>query len=139
MIIIVRSILISYMNFLSTLVLNYICYVQLLYVTPYNNNNLLNICYQIFPYKYNRFFHFNIIPAALLLIASFFNQLYLLRAVLKTHETFSCNLYLYIHHAFFYVFKWWYCRHWKTWWNIFSYFCCEWTFRIIFIFIDLLY
>ena len=25
-----------------------------------------------------------------------------------------------------------YCRYWKAWWNMFTYFCCRWTFRIIF-------
>ena len=39
----------------------------------------------------------------------------------------------------FYIFKWRYCRHWKTWWNMFFYFCCEWTFRIIFTSISLFY
>ena len=32
----------------------------------------------------------------------------------------------------FYASKWRYCRHWKTWWNMFAYFCCRWIFRIIF-------
>ena len=39
----------------------------------------------------------------------------------------------------FYACKWWYCRHQKTWWNMFAYFCCEWIFRIIFTSINLFY
>ena len=32
-----------------------------------------------------------------------------------------------------------YCRHWKTWWNMFTYFWCKWIFRIIFTSINLFY
>ena len=32
----------------------------------------------------------------------------------------------------FYAFKWWYCRHWKTWWIMFTYLYWEWIFRIMF-------
>ena len=31
----------------------------------------------------------------------------------------------------FYVSKSRYCRHWKTWWNMFACFCCRWIFRIL--------
>ena len=31
------------------------------------------------------------------------------------------------------------CRHWKTWWNMFAYFCCRWIFKIIFPFINFLW
>ena len=35
-------------------------------------------------------------------------------------------------HIIFHVFKWQYCRHYRIWWNIFTYF---WTIKIIFTFI----
>ena len=39
----------------------------------------------------------------------------------------------------FYASKWRYCGHWKTWWNMFAYFCCRRIFRIIFTSINLFY
>ena len=32
----------------------------------------------------------------------------------------------------FHVFTWWFYRHGKTWWNMFTYFCCKWFFTNIF-------
>ena len=61
-------------------------------------------------------------------------------AFLRIHKTFSCNLYLYIHHVLiFYASNWRCCRNWKTWWNVLAYFCCKWIFRIIFASINLYY
>ena len=52
----------------------------------------------------------------------FFELIPLLCALLRICKTFSCNLCLCIDILIFYGFKWQYCRHWKTWWNIFTYF-----------------
>ena len=64
---------------------------------------LSNICFQIFLHKYNNFLYFHMIPAALLLIISFF---FLFKTnyfhCLKIYKNFSGNLYLMlIHHAYF--------------------------------------
>ena len=37
-----------------------------------------------------------------------------------------------MHHTSCYAFQWRYCRHWKTWWNIFICFFCRRIFRVIF-------
>ena len=39
----------------------------------------------------------------------------------------------------FYTSKWRYCRHWKTWWNMFVYFCWRWILSIIFTSTNLVY
>ena len=43
---------------------------------------------------------------------------------LRIHKTFSCNFYLYIHHAYFLCCRW---------------ICCRWIFRIIFTSINVFY
>ena len=53
-------------------------------------------------------------------------------ALLKIRKAFPYNLYLRIYILLFYALKWWYCRQWETEWNMFTYFCCEWVFNIIF-------
>ena len=60
---------------------------------------LSHIYFQIFLYKHNRFLHFHVIPAALLLKTLFFSfqkKLSLLRALLRIHKTFTPSLPLYI-------------------------------------------
>ena len=48
----------------------------------------------------------------------------------KVSKIFSCNLYLCVHHAYFYAVKLQYCRDWKIWWNLFTCFWCRWIFTI---------
>ena len=82
-----------------------------------------------FFYNYNRFLHFRMILAARLF--SFFIACFLK----DSQRNVSCNLYLFHESLYrimliFYPFKWRYCRHWNTCWNVLTYFCCRWIFRL---------
>ena len=87
--------------------------------------------------------HFHVIPAALLSITSFFFlfKINFLHCVLSYgftnlfHATFM-SMYIML---IFYVFRWRYCRHEKTNWNMLTDFCCRWIFRIIFTSITFFY
>ena len=78
--------------------------------------------------------HFHLIPTALLLITSFFlfktnyfNCLSSYESAKLFHAIFT---FIYIM-LIFYASKWRYYGHWKIWWNMLTYFCCRWIFRII--------
>ena len=92
---------------------------------------LSNIRFQFLLYKYSRFLHLHMIPAALLLITLLF---FMLKWIIFI-TCFLENSQNFIFHSS----KWRYCKHWKTWWNIFAYSCCRWIFRIIFTSIRLFY
>ena len=62
-----------------------------------------------------------------------------MRALLRTHTIFH-TIFSSIHIMhIFYASKRKCCRHWKTWWNMFTYFWCRWILRIIFTAINLSY
>ena len=92
---------------------------------------LSNIRFQFLLYKYSRFLHLHMIPAALLLRTLLF---FMLKWIIFI-TCFLENSQNFIFHSS----KWRYCKHWKTWWNIFAYSCCRWIFRIIFTSIRLFY
>ena len=54
----------------------------------------------------------------------------------KFFHTISISVYTML---ILYASKWRYCRHWKTWRNMFVYFSCGWVFRIVFTLINLFY
>ena len=115
--------------------------------TMISNDNfcLPHIYFQFFLYKFYRFLHLHMIPAALLLIPSFFFFLNRLSLILiacspkNLQNFFMQSLRLYTSCLFSMLFKWQYCRPWKTWWNILAWFCCRWIFRIVVISINSFY
>ena len=86
-------------------------------------NFILKIYLEFCLFKYNKFLHFHMISAVRFLISSFF------------FSNISYSLYL----CFFYAFELHYCRYWKTWCNMFTYFSCRFIFMIIFLSINLFY
>ena len=88
------------------------------------------------------FLHFHMIHAALLLIIYFFLKKIncfhwvLSKRFTKRFPTIFTSLYIML---ISYASRWRYSRHWKAWWNIFTYFCCSWISLIIFTFINLFY
>ena len=83
------------------------------------------------------------IPAASLLITSFFfflELIFFIACSLRDLQNFFITIFSSVYvMLIYYASKWWYCRHWKTWWNMLAYFCCRWIFRIIFTSFNLFY
>ena len=105
------------------------------FMTFYETFCCSNIYFQFCFYKYNRFLHFHMVSASLLFIISFFFffKFIFITCSLKDSKNLSIESFLLHIILIFYSFKWRYCRRWKTWWNLFTYFCSRWMFGIIFI------
>ena len=128
--------------------LNYICYLQHLYIFLYNENglSLYNIFYlqhvylfalqisQIFAFSYN--FSWPLVNNFIILFSKLIISI---ACSLKDSQKFFMQLVPLYASYLFSVFKWWYCRHWKSWWNTFAYFCCGWIFTINLTSINLFY
>ena len=101
---------------------------------------ILKCLFSIFFYKY-RLLHFHMILAALVVITFFVFKINYFHCVLSEeftkffHAIFT-SVYIML---IFYASNWRYCRHWKTWLNMFPYFRCGLIFRNIFTSINLFF
>ena len=144
LIIIVTSIMKNYRNFFKRLMLQIRHTTCSIFIFPcimimvFNFTNIFITLRLFFLWFIFKFFFTNLPNFCIFIwLMLHFHVAKSLHPLLKIQKTFSYNFYLCM--LVFYVFKWWYCRHWKTWRNMSMYFCCRWIGRIIFTSINLFY